>query len=126
MNYFSENYFIGLQGDIIDYIKAYHKDSLYYSDFIEILKNNDINKDIILDLIDRDYIYEFMEYNKMYTDISNKADIDEILNIEYINYFMDCSLAEILDYFTEISFIDVLIMSDIYKYNDTYYIVWEI
>lgn len=126
MNYFTGDYFIGLQGDIIEYIKAYHKDSLYYSDFIEILNNNDINRDIILDLIDRDYIYDFMEHTKMYADISNKVDIDEILNEDYTSYFMDCSLSEVLDYFKEVSFIDVLIMTDIYKYNDMYYIIWEI
>ena len=126
MNYFTSDYFIKLQGDIVEYIKEYHKDSLYYTDFIEILKNNDTSQDIILDKIDRDYIYEFMEYTKMYADISNKADIDEILENEYINYFIDCSLSEVLDYFEEVSIIDVLIMTDIYRYNDMYYIIWEI
>ena len=126
MNYFSGDYLLKLQGDIIEYIKEYHKDSLYYSDFIEILNNNDISKDLILDEIDRDYIHDFMEYNKMYINIANKADIDEILNEDYISYFMDCSLSEVLDYFKEVSFIDVLIMTDIFRYNDMYYIIWEI
>lgn len=126
MNYFTESYFIKLQGDIIEYIKKYHKDSIYYSDFIEILNNADTSQDIILDLIDRDYIYDFMEHSKMYAEISNKTDIDEILENEYTSYFMDCSLSEVLDYFKEVSFIDVLIMTDIYRYNDIYYITWDI
>ena len=124
MNYFTDDYFIGLQGDIVKFIKAYHED--YYEDFIEILQNTDISQDLIIDKIDRDYIHEFMDHSKMYINITNKTEIDEILNEEYINYFMDCSLSEVLDYFKEVSFIDVLIMTDIYKYDDMYYIIWEV
>ena len=124
MNYFTNDYFIRSQGEIVDYIKKYHKD--YYRDFMKLVASKDISKDIILDLIDRDYIHDFMNYSKMYINISNKADIDEILENEYINYFMDSSLAEVLDYFKEVSFIDVLIMTNVYKYNDMYYIIWEI
>ena len=126
MNYFTDDYFIKLQGDIIKFIKANYKDSLYYSDFIEILNNTDISQDLIIDKIDRDYIHDFMNYSKMYTEITNKDDIDEILNDKYINYFMDCSLDEVYKYYEEVSMIDVLIMTDIYKYNDMYYLIWEI
>lgn len=126
MNYFTSDYFAGLQGDIINYIKEYHKDSIYYDDFIEVLDSRDTSQENILDEIDRDYIYSFMEHTKMYTNISNKADILEILNDKYINYFMDCSLSEVLDYFTELSFIELLTYVDIYKYKDDYYAIWDI
>src|SRR5574344_317188 len=120
MNYFTSDYFIKLQGEVIDFINTYHSDSLYYEDFIEILENNDISNDIILDKIDRAYLNDFIKYKKFYTILDSEQDLTELLiyNEDYINYFMDYDLLTLLDYFTEISFMELLAYIDIYKYKD--------
>ena len=128
MNYFTSDYFIKLQGEVIDFINTYYSDSLYYEDFIEILENNDISNDIILDKIDRDYLNDFIKYKKFYTILDSEQDLTELLicNEDYINYFMDYDLLTLLDYFTEISFMELLAYIDIYKYKDDYYAIWDI
>ena len=126
INYFTENNLLELQGDIIKFIKGYHKDSCYYDDFIDLIAHRDTSEELVLDLIDRDYLNDFMKHNKMYTILGSEEDVDEIILGDYINYFMDCSLIALLDYFTEISFIELLSYVDIYKYKEDYYAVWEI
>lgn len=128
MNYFTSDYFIKLQGEVIDFINTYHSDSLYHEDFIEILENNDISNDIILGKIDRDYLNDFIKYKKFYTILDSEQDLTELLicNEGYINYFMDYDLLTLLDYFTEISFMELLAYIDIYKYKDDYYAIWDI
>ena len=117
-------YFDILNRDLIEYL------CLHYSQDVEIQALLDSYKEgedlELFEAVDREILYEFIEHTKMYTDIFNKDDIDEILNEEYISYFMDCSLSEIYKYFEEVSIIDVLIMTDIYKYDDMYYLVWYI
>ena len=126
MNYFTGDYFISLQGDIIKFIKEYHKDSLYYTDFIELVSSRDTSKELVLDLIDRDYLNDFIEYKELYAILDSEEEINEIILDDYINYFMDCDLISLLDYFTEISFIELLSYIDIYKYKGDYYAVWDI
>ena len=126
MDYFTNDYLLKLQGEVIDFINTYHKDSLYYTDFIELVTSKDTNEEIILDLIDRDYLNEFIKYKKFYAILDREDELREILNEECISYFMDCDLISLLDYFTEISFIELLSYIDIYKYKDDYYAIWDI
>ena len=126
MNYFTSDYLLKLQGEIIDFIKLNFKYSLYYADFIEVLENNDTSEEIILDKIDRDYLNEFIKYKKFYAILDSEEELNEIILDEYINYFMDCDLISLLEYFTEISFIELISYVYIYKYKEDYYAVWDI
>ena len=44
---------------------------------------------------------------------------------DYINYFMDKSLDEVYRYYEEVDIKTVLLQTELYKYNDIYYLVWE-
>ena len=126
MNYFTGDYLIKLQGEVIDFIEKNFTDCIGYADFIELVANKDTSKELILNEIDRDYLNNFIAYKKSYTSLNGEDELNEILNDEYINYFMDCNLTSLLDYFTEITFIELLSYVDIYKYNDMFYATWEI
>ena len=126
MNYFTSDYLLKLQGEVIDFIRRNYNDCTGYTDFLELVSSKDTSKEIILDKIDRDYLNNFIKYKKFYALLDREQELTEILNDEYINYFMDCDLLALLDYFTEISFIELLSYIDIYKFNDIYYAIWEI
>ena len=79
----------------------------------------------LFEAIDREILYEFMEYKKFYTILDSEDDLNEILENVYINYFMDESLSEVYGYYDEVDIWTVLLQTDIYKYNDMYYLVWE-
>lgn len=126
MNYFTGDYFITLQGEAIDFIKRNFSDCIGYDDFIKLISLVDTNKEIILDEIDRDYLNEFIKYKEFYGILDGEDELNEILGDDYINYFTDCDLIALLDYFTEITTIELLSYIDIYKYKDVYYAVWGI
>ena len=126
MNYFTTNSLLELQGEVINFIRRNFSDCTGYKDFIEVLENNDTSEELVLDLIDRDYLNEFIKYKKFYAILDSEEEINEIILDDYINYFMDCNLIALLEYFTEISFIELLSYIDIYKYKDDYYAIWDI
>ena len=126
MDYFTGDYLLKLQGEAIDFIRRNFNNCTGYADFIEVLENNDTSKELILDEIDRDYLNEFIKYNKFYGILDSEDELNELLGEDYIDYFMDYSLLALLDYFTEISFIELLSYIDIYKYKDDYYAIWDI
>ena len=126
MNYYTSDYLLKLQGEAIDFIRRNFNTCTGYADFIEVLENNDTSEELVLDLIDRDYLNNFIKYNKFYTILDSEDELNEIILDDYISYFMDCNLISLLDYFTEISFIELLSYIDIYKYKDDYYTVWDI
>ena len=115
-----------LQGEAIDFIKKNFSDCIGYDDFIELVSSRDTSKELVLDLIDRDYLNEFIKYKRCYTILDDEDELNEILGDDCINYFKDYSLIALLDYFTEISFIELLVYIDIYKYKDVYYAIWDI
>ena len=126
MNYFTSDYFISLQGEVINFIWRNFSDCMGYKDFIKLVSSKDTSKEIILDKIDRDYLNEFIKHKELYAILDSEDEINEILEEDYIDYFMDCDLIALLDYFTGISFIELLTYVDIYKYNDEYYAIWDI
>ena len=126
MRYFSDSYLTALQGEAIDFIERNCSDYVGYDDFIELVSTKDTDKDFILNEIDRDYLNDFIKYKEFYTILDSVDEIDEILGDDYINYFMDYDLLTLLDYFTEISFVELLTYVDIYKHNNVYYAVWDI
>ena len=126
MNYFSSDYFITLQGEAIDFIKLNYVDCTGYGDFMDLVSIKDTSTELILDQIDRDYLNEFIKYKKFYGILDSEDELNEILNEGYVNYFMDCDLISLLDYFTEITFIELLSYIDIYRYKDDYYAIWDL
>ena len=123
MNYFTGNGLLSLQGEALDFIRRNFNDCIFYDDFIKLVSSKDTGEEIILDQIDRDYLNEFIKYREFYAIIDNKEELSEMLSEDCINYFMDCDLISLLDYFTEISFIELLTYIDIYKYKDMYYAI---
>ena len=79
----------------------------------------------LFEAVDREILYEFMETQEWYSTLTEE-ELNEILGDDYINYFMDCSLSEAYRYYDEIDIKTVLLQTDIYKYDDMYYLVWEI
>lgn len=121
--------------DILDkmleeYLYIYYKDdeeiqalldSYYYYEEEE-------PKQELFEAIDREILYEFLDANSWYAEITEEEELKELLidTEDYINYFADCSLAEVYKYFEEISIKTVLLQTDLYKYGNMYYIIWEI
>ena len=126
MNYFTGDYLIKLQGEVIDFIEKNFTDCIGYADFIKLVASKDTSKEIIIDEINRDYLNEFIKYKECYTSLNSEEELTEILGDDYKDYFMDCNLIALLDYFTEITFVELLVYVDIYKYDDMYYAIWDI
>ena len=131
MNYYTSDYLLKLQGEVINFIRRNFNDCTGYKDFIELVSSKDTSKEIILDEIDRDYLNDFIKYKRCYAIIDSEDELNELLVYDgdygdYINYFIDCSLIALLEYFTEITFIELLSYIDIYKYKDDYYAIWDI
>lgn len=82
----------------------------------------------LFEAIDREILYDFMEAYEWYAEITEEEELNDLLIYDenYTNYFMDCSLAETYKYFEEVDIKTVLLQTDIYRYNDMYYIIWEI
>ena len=79
----------------------------------------------LFEAVDREILYEFMEAQEWYGTLTNEGLEGLILASEdYISYFMDCSLSEVYGYYDEIDIKTVLLQTDIYKYDDMYYLVW--
>ena len=77
----------------------------------------------LFEAIDRELLYEFMEAWGLHWTVT-KDELVEILENDYVSYFMDCSLSEVYRYYDEVDIKTVLLQTDIYKYNDMYYLVW--
>ena len=80
----------------------------------------------LFEIIDRELLYEFMEAGSWYH-TPTKDEIEDLLieSEDYINYFMDCSLCEVYRYYEEVDIKTVLLQTDLYKYNNIYYLIWE-
>ena len=131
MDYFTGDYLLKLQGEVLDFIQRNFNDCIGYDDFIDLVSSKDTSKEIILDEIDRDYLNDFIEYKELYAILDSEDELNELLIFDgdhggYINYFMDCDLISLLDYFTEITFTELLSYIDIYNYEDDYYAIWDI
>ena len=80
----------------------------------------------LFEAVDRELLYEFIEAQELYGTLSNEGLEELILASEdYIGYFMDCSLSEVYEYYGEVDIKTVLLQTDLYKYNDIYYLIWR-
>mgnify|MGYP001478798575 CR=1 FL=1 len=110
-----------------EYLYIYYKDDEEINKIIDRYYEEDKQGLELFEMVDREILYEFMEAYSWYAEITEE-ELEELLvdTEDYINYFADCSLSEVYNYFEEISIKTVLLQTDIYRYNDMYYIIWEI
>ena len=92
----------------------------YYEEWFE-------PKQELFEAIDREILYEFIEAGSWYH-TPTKEEIEDLLieSEDYIDYFMDVSIQEVYRYYEEVEIKTVLLQTDLYKYDDMYYLTWEV
>lgn len=111
-----------------EYLYIYYKDDEEINKILNSYYEEDKQGLELFELIDREILYEFMEIQGWYAEIKEEEELEEMIidTEDYTNYFMDCSLSEVYDYFEEIDIKTVLLQTDLYKYDNMYYIIWDI
>ena len=118
-------YFDILNKNLDEYLYKNYKEDEEMQAVLDKYQERELDLELF-EAIDRELLYEFMEEQEWYH-TPTKEELGDLLSESenYINYFMDCSLSELYGYYDEIDIKTVLLQTDIYKYDDMYYLVWE-
>lgn len=109
-----------------DYLCTEYKEDEEIQAILNSYQEWDLPELELFEAVDRELLYEFMEDQSWYYKLTRDEIEDLLVDTEdYTNYFMDCSLSEVYRYYDEVDIKTVLLQTDLYKYNDIYYLVWE-
>lgn len=120
-------YFDILNRDLIEYLCLHYSQDVEIQALLDSYKEWELPELDLFEAVDKEILYKFIEDQGWYSTLTQEGLEELILASEdYISYFMDSSLSEVYGYYDEVDIKTLLLQTDLYKYNNMYYLIWDI